>query len=439
MILSPKQIESFNESTAKINIWEGSVRSGKTYISLWRFLDEIKNGPPGHFVAIAKTVGSFKRNVYNQLVEIVGPDVHWYSGKQEMFIWGRQIHIIGASDERSEAKIKGATFSGGYVDEATEIPESAWKMLISRCAKGAAKIFATTNPDTPFHYLKTEFLENNPDVRSWKFLLEDNPSLTNEDRQYLMRQYKGLWHKRFILAEWCLAEGSIYDIFDEDTHVFEESRAYAKYYVLGVDYGTTNPCAFVLVGFNDDSPTPLWVEKEYYFSSKDAGYQKTDAEYANDLLNFIYEYPVKTIYIDPSAASFKLEVKRALNTYGKQGVTLLDAINDVQNGICVVAKHLALGHLKIRKQCKNLIQEFQSYVWDSKKAQKGIEAPLKHNDHALDALRYALFSKWGDKTDLKEMSSEERAFEMWKKQQQQSSPWAPPPPQKRPMQFIRPK
>lgn len=439
MELSQKQLDSFANSTAKINIWEGAVRSGKTYISLWRFLDEVKNGPDGHFVAIAKTVGSFKRNVYDQIEQMIGPDVHWYSGKQEMFIWGRQIHVIGASDERSESKIKGATFAGAYVDEATEIPETAWKMLVSRCAKGEAKIFATTNPDTPFHYLKSEYLENNPDVKSWKFLLEDNPALSQKDRDYLLRQYKGLWHKRYILAEWCLAEGSVYDLFDEDMHVIEESKAYAKYYVLGVDYGTTNPCAFILVGFNDDSPTPIWVEKEYYFDSKKEGFQKTDAEYANDLLNFLYDYPVKQIYIDPSAASFKLEVKRVLAKYGKQGCLIIDANNDVENGICVVAKHLALGHLKVRRQCKNLIQEFQSYVWDSKKAIRGVEEPVKAHDHALDALRYAIYTKWGEKTELKEMSQEEREFEQWKKMQRATGPWAPPRPQSRGLKIIRPK
>lgn len=439
MDLSKKQLQSFSDSNAKINIWEGSVRSGKTYISLWRFLDEIKYGPEGHFVAIAKTVGSFKRNVYDQIEQMIGPDVHWYSGKQEMFIWGRQIHVIGASDERSQAKIKGATFSGAYVDEATEIPESAWKMLVSRCAKGDAKIFATTNPDTPFHYLKTEYLENNPDVKTWKFYLEDNPALSQQDREYLLRQYKGLWYKRYILAEWCLAEGSVYDLFDEDIHIIQEAPGYAKYYIVGVDYGTTNPCAFILIGFNDDLHTPIWVEKEYYFNSKTEGFQKTDAEYANDLLNFIYDYPVKQLYIDPSAASFKLEVKRALSKFSKLGVSVLDAVNDVDNGICVVAKHLALGHLKIRKQCKNLIQEFQSYVWDAKKSKHGIEAPIKANDHALDALRYAIYSKWGEKTEIKEISQEEREFEMWKKQRQQTGPWSPPRPQNRGLKFIRPK
>lgn len=425
MDLSQKQLDSLNNSNAKINIWEGAVRSGKTYVSLWRFLKEIKQGPPGQFVIISKSVGSFKRNIYDQLYKIIGRDVHWYSGKQEMFIWGRQIHVIGASDERSESRIKGPTFMGAYVDEATEIPEAAWKMLVSRCAMGGAKIFATTNPSTPFHYLKTEFIDGNPDVKTWKFFLEDNPALSPEEQAYLKRQYKGLWHKRYILAEWCLAEGSVFDFFDENYNVIDHAPTFAKYYILGVDYGTTNPCAFVLIGFNDDVTPAIWVEREYYFDSRKAGYQKTDAEYANDLIDFIGDYPVKMCYIDPSAASFRVELRRRCPNL----VIAKETNNDVKFGISVMSMRLATGDLKILRTCSNLIKEIQAYVWDSKKAERGMEEPVKMLDHAIDACRYAVASHWGNKRDLKELTSEQREFEQWKRMQQKMSPWAPPRPQ----------
>jgi len=403
-------------------------------VSLWRFLKEIKHGPSGQFVVISKSIGSFKRNVYEQLQKIIGTDVHWYSGKQEMFIWGRQIHVIGASDERSESRIKGPTFMSAYVDEATEIPEAAFKMLVSRCAMGNAKIFATTNPDSPFHYLKTEFIDNNPDVKTWKFFLEDNPVLTKEEQEYLKRQYKGLWHKRFILAEWCLAEGSIFDFFDESINVCDEPPSYAKYYIVGVDYGTRNACSFIMIGFNDEVKPEIWAQREYYFDSEKAGYQKTDAEYADDFLDFISDYPIKEVYIDPSAASFKLELRRR-----NPRLVIKEAKNDVRNGIGVLSMRFAIGNLKICNECTNLIKEIQGYVWDSKKAEKGKEEPVKIRDHAIDALRYAVFSRWGDKKELREITQEQKEFELWKKQKKMNSPWAPPRPQGKPMHFLRPK
>lgn len=132
--LSEKQRFSLTDSDARINIWEGAVRSGKTYISLWRFLKELTYGPAGEYVIISRTYDSFKRNILPLLTDMIATDVKYYYGKRELVIWGKTIHVVGADDERAESKIRGPTFSGAYVDEATIIPETVFKMLISRCA-----------------------------------------------------------------------------------------------------------------------------------------------------------------------------------------------------------------------------------------------------------------------------------------------------------------
>ena len=169
--LSDKQLHSLCDSNSKINIWEGAVRSGKTYVSLWRWLKELTYGLPGEYCMITRTYDTFKRNLLPQLTRMIGADVRYYAGKREMVIFGKTIHIVGADDERAENKIRGPTFQGAYVDEATIIPESVFKMLISRCAMKGAKIFATTNPDSPYHWLKKDYLDENPDVKSWKLQL----------------------------------------------------------------------------------------------------------------------------------------------------------------------------------------------------------------------------------------------------------------------------
>jgi len=357
--ISPKQRQSLNDSDAKINIWEGAVRSGKTYISLWRFLKELIHGPEGEYVLICRTYDSFKRNILPLLCEMIGTDAEYYKGNRELVIWGKTIHIVGADDERAEAKIRGPTFSGAYVDEITIIPESVWIMLISRCAMRGAKIFGTTNPDSPYHWLKRNYLNgNNPDVKSWQFTLEDNPEISTDDKNYLKRQYSGLWYQRFIEGKWVQAERSIYDFFDPSLHLLDYVPDYASSYILGVDYGTTNPCAFVLIGENRNKFPRLWIQAEYYYDSKVHQRQKTDTEYAEDLKRFIANIPVKAIYLDPSAVSFRLELL-------KQGVSnLYEAKNEVIDGIRFVSQLLSNGTLKISKACKNLIHEIQSYVWD---------------------------------------------------------------------------
>lgn len=384
--LSPKQLLSLNESDARINIWQGAVRSGKTYISLWRWLKELSFGPPGDYIMMSRTYDSFKRNILPLLTKMIGADVKHYSGKREMKIWGKTIHIIGCDDDRSEAKIRGLTASGAYVDEATIIPESCFRMMISRCAMKGARIFATTNPDSPYHWLKKDFLTDNPDVRSWQFTLDDNPELTKDEREYLRRQYKGLWYQRFIEGLWVQAQGAIYDFFDTSLHVIDFPPGPPAYSIVGVDYGTTNPTAFVQIDVHTSRFPNMWIPEVYYYDSKIHQRQKTDTEYAIDLAKFVENKPIKAIYIDPSAASFKLECSR-------HGITnLYEAENEVIDGIRLVGKYFNNGTLKICRNCTELIKEMQSYVWDAKCAITGVDRPLKQSDHLIDATRYGIFS-----------------------------------------------
>jgi PBSX family phage terminase large subunit len=389
--LSSKQRLSLQESNAKINIWQGAVRSGKTYISLWRFLKELTYGPMGEYALICRTYDAFKRNILPQLVQMIGGDVRYYAGKREMNIWGKTVHIIGADDERAEAKIRGPTFMGAYVDEITIIPHSVFKMLISRCAMKEARIFGTTNPDSPYHWLYTEYLQDNPDVASWHFTLNDNPELNETEKAYLERQYRGLWYHRFIEGRWVQAEGAVYDFFEESLHVIDFPPGPAEYYICGVDYGTTNPCGFVLIGVNKSRYPNMWIESEYYYDSKVHQRQKTDSEYAADLARFLQGRHVKGVYIDPSAASFKLELQRS-------GLhSLYDAENEVVDGIRFVSQFMNNGTIKICRSCPHIIKEFQSYVWDPRSLKVGVDKPLKENDHALDALRYALYTHFFNK------------------------------------------
>jgi PBSX family phage terminase large subunit len=345
-----------------------------------------QEGEDREYAVITRTYDSFKRNILPLIVTLVGGDVRHYYGKREMVLWGKKIHIIGADDDRAESKIRGASFAGAYVDEVSIVPEAVFRMLISRCVMGGGIIFCTTNPDSPFHWLKKDFLTDNPDVKSWRFVLDDNPTLLKEEKEYLARQYRGLWYQRYILGLWVQAQGAIYDFFDPKIHVIDFPPGQAQEYLVGVDYGTTNPCSFVLLGFNRSKYPNMWIEQIYYYDSKIAQRQKTDSEYAADFMRFTEGKAIRAVYIDPSAASFKLELQR-------QGVqALYDAENEVIDGIRAVSNLMMNGTLKICSCCTAMISEFQSYVWDPKCAKLGEDKPLKANDHSLDALRYIIES-----------------------------------------------
>jgi PBSX family phage terminase large subunit len=230
--------------------------------------------------------------------------------------------------------------------------------------------------------------------------------LSESIKNDLKQKYQGLWYKRFILGEWVLAEGAVYDFFDTGIHVVQSPPTYAKSYFLGVDYGTSNPFAALLVGYNDNHKPCLWVEKEFYWDSKVMDFQKTDAEYAQDLQREFGGYPIRTVYLDPSAASFQTELRR-------HKMPVKQADNEVLDGIRCISTLLSQGNLVICSGCHNLIKETEGYVWDERSIKRGEDKPLKQRDHALDALRYVIFTKFGHMTSLKETDRNERQQNQW--------------------------
>lgn len=407
--LSEKQQFAFNNSTARINILEGAVRSGKSFVCLLRWVDFCLNGPPGPLIICGRTDKTIKRNIILPLQNLIGNGVIYKAGKGEVQFFNRTMYVVGANDDRAEAKIRGSEFAGALIDEATLMPENFFKMLLSRMSIPGACLFASTNPDSPYHWLKRDFIDRigELDLKTFKFTIRDNPSLTEKYIRDLSEEYRGLWYKRFILGDWVIAEGTVFDFFDENIHVIAERPSHAEYYIVGVDYGTTNPCVFTLVGYNSGSYPNMWVEKEYYFDSRQEQRQKSDYDYVQDYIKFVDGYHVKHIYIDPSAASLKQELIRSrINNF-------VDAKNDVIPGIRYLGQLLTNGTLKICENCENTIKEFSTYVWDTKAALRGEDKPLKMNDHAIDSLRYSLFTHFFYRNSNR--MTEEEAIDMERK------------------------
>ena len=391
-LFSPKQSWSMRASTKRLNLWHGSVRSGKTIGTIGRFLKSLGDNVDADHLLVGRTIGSLKRNVINPLLELIGSDGHYSSGKNELKIWDKTIYTVGASDERAEGKIRGMTVGKAYGDEITLWPESFFQMMLSRMSVEGSQFFGTTNPDNPNHWLKKNYIDRHKalDLSLFHFKLEDNPFLPQAYIEALKKEYVGLWYKRFILGEWCVAEGAIFDFFDETKHVLLNPPE-AQYYDVGIDYGTTNPCVFILFGVNPTSRPKVWAEREYYYDPVRRNRQQTDVEFSADFKSFIAPIAnkVRNIYCDPSAESFQLQLRRD----GVHG--LRDAENEVLDGIRTVARMLQNGEFAICKNCRNYIDEMYSYAWNPKKQLVGEDLPLKTNDHCQDTGRYVIHTKFG--------------------------------------------
>ncbi len=247
--LSLKQAQSIGQSTAKINLWEGAVRSGKTVASLIRWATYCADPPVGgSLVVTGKTFDTVYRNVFGVLTDpaIMGDLAGltaYTRGAPTATIIGKPVEVITANDAKAEARLRGMTCGGIYVDEGTLIPEDFFTQALARLSVPGSKMFVTTNPGSPAHWLRKKYLLRAAEVslRSWKFSLDDNPALDPEYVAWLKATYVGLWYRRFILGDWCFAEGAVYDMFDDTRHVVDILPPMSDWLCVSVDYGTTNP------------------------------------------------------------------------------------------------------------------------------------------------------------------------------------------------------
>lgn len=392
---APKQLEFISNATAKWNIAHGSVRSGKTECNTFAFMLNVDLCPDSKIYLVGHTCDSIKRNVvdmilYNPRFKIFQPFCTW--GNRKLYYKDKCITTLSAIDEGAIGSFQGDTYSLVYCDEMTLYPTSIIEMIDSRLSCPWSKGFATMNPSHPDHIIKKwidKAMEGDKNYYALHFTLEDNPFVDEEYKKRLANNTGGLFYKRNYLGLWCLAEGAIFDFFDRKIYTKEKPPRAADYWIAAIDYGTINAFACLLIGVStgirSQTGKQLWVEKEYYWDSKKTHRQKTNSEYADDVQRFLGDYDVKQLYIDPSAASFKAELR-------KRGIYPVDAENEVFDGISLLCSEMQKGNLLIMNTCPNLIREIEGYVWDSAKAKKGYDEPLKQNDHAIDALRYAIAS-----------------------------------------------
>lgn len=390
---SPKQERAICRSTARINLFDGPVRSGKTTSQIVRWIEFAIDAPGDRLLMTGKTRDTIRRNVLEDMFDIIGRKNYRYNQSDgEIRALGKTIYVIGANDERSESRVRGLTTGGWLADEVTLHPESFVKMALSRLSLEGSKAFWTCNPDSPFHFIHEGYAANETlikkgMVRRFQFELDDNHSLGNEYKDYLKSIYSGLWYRRYILGEWCMAEGVVYDMFDAERHVVTDKDLPAKFdrFYVGVDHGTSNPCVFLLIG---QKGRKLYVLREYYWDARKEGRQKPDDEYAKNLREFIGNTRVLRIEVDPSAASLIAACR-------KFGLPVRAAKNDVLPGISSVANALSNNLLYIHERCTNVKKEFASYAWDPKAQARGEDKPLKTADHAMDPLRYVVFRVHG--------------------------------------------
>ncbi len=378
---------------ARIMLADGAIRSGKTVAMIVSFLTwSLSTFRDKDFIIAGVTGGALRRNVLApmfRILETLGIPCDWKRTEAKLLIGSNSYHLFGADKDNAQDKLQGMTAAGAFADEAALIPRSFIDQMIGRCSVEGSRIFMNCNPNGAYHYLKTDFIDRADEIGLYRlhFTMDDNLTLSPEIRESYARSFSGVFYRQYILGEWVSAEGAIYPMWNDEANTYPEDDpdmyAGMRRYVA-VDYGTVNPCVFLDVR---DDGTTFYVAREYCWDSAARRRQKTDAEYADDLLRFLDGDLNVQVIVDPSAASFKAELRN-------RRFRVLDAKNDVREGIATTAVLIANRRLlAARGQCPTLLREIHDYMWDSKAALRGEERPVKEHDHAMDALRYLCHTK----------------------------------------------
>lgn len=395
------------------HFWEGAVRSSKTIVSILRFIAFILHGPPGNLAMIGRTERTLKRNVLDVMVAMLGPKrCRVLVGSGTAQILGRTVYLVGANDETAVAKIQGMTLVGWYGDELPTWPESVFNMARTRLSEPGAEWFGTGNPASLTHHLKTDWIDraklhltrdgtiirrngrDAQDVHIYSFTIYDNPHLTQKFINTLETSYVGMFYRRYVLGEWAMAEGAIYDAWDPDQHVIKPGQlpAMERWIAVGIDHGITAPFAAVSLGLGPSlrgQGKALYATAEWRYDSRIGKRKWTDKEYADRMTLWLPQQAEaighaepEMIAVDTSAAGFRQQLQR-LDIFNRE------ANKDVLAGIGTMASIIAApGKFYVSSQCEGIISETPGYSWDDAEAKKGIDKPIKIKDHSLDAERY---------------------------------------------------
>jgi hypothetical protein len=302
--------------------------------------------------------------------------------------------IVGGLDDPE--KIKSTDFDLIYVQEATELTELDWGILLSRLRNNVLsyqQIMADCNPADPNHWLKqrcdggaTVLLESHH---------EDNPAVTSE---YIatLDSLTGYLYKRLRLGLWVAAEGMYFEDWDPEQHVckaFDPPPDWPRW--LSVDYGFADPfCCLWFARVPKDGT--IYVYRELY----SAGLR--DEQQAELIKQRSFDEQINLRILDPSMFNLRTEQQRPsiASVYAKHLGDVYPGMNSRKPGWAIVRRAMAHDdrppRLRVmRERCPNLIRTIPAMVKDPLDPEDLADMVngQKTEDHAVDALRYGLVAE----------------------------------------------
>ena len=394
-VLTDKQakvLHTYLTKRFKILILCGAVRAGKTYIDNLIFLYELmrvaklaKQLDDKHpqFILAGASSGAIYNNVIAELSRQFGIDLK--ADKHNHYhLFGVDIVPVYTASIAGLTGARGFTAYGAYINEATLANQEVFNEIRNRCSMRNSHIICDTNPDIPTHWLKTDYIDNKDPkagIISYTFTIDDNTFLDKEYVESLKASKpKGMFYDRDILGLWVTGEGIVYQDFNKDTMVIDDSKIpEGLHYYCGVDWGYEHPNPILLLGDDDQGNT--YVLRDYTKKHKFINYWVKIAQNLQD------EFGRNLIFYADSARPDNV------NEFQAAGINCINANKNILSGIECVAQKMREGKFFIAESCsQGLMNEIYQYAWDETTGLPLKENDVRHNDR-LDALRYAIYSR----------------------------------------------
>ncbi len=398
-----KQKEYGLNANHRWNVKIGAVRSGKTFQDkediIPRRIRE-RAGKDGLVFIIGVTEATVERNVLRPMRDKFGNNLVGTINKNKVWLFGEECYCLGAEKINQVAKIQGSSIKYLYGDEVVKWNKEVFDMIKSRLDQPYSLADLTGNPEHKKHWFK-EFIESNADIYLQHYTIDDNDFLSTEFKENLKKEYEGtILYNRYILGQWCNAEGIIYVQFANNTDLFMKDEAINEngnkinfmIISIGVDYGATKgETEFKATGI-----TPLFKEAWTIDEEKITGLYAPE-DFYKAFINF-YKRVVSNYG----------KVTHAFADYGALGQVLTFGLNrrlqqeriPLQVQDCIKGRIIDRIYLDtmlfaqkrrfILKKCKYMKEAYEQALWDDKKEDERLDDGTTPVDD-LDASEYSMF------------------------------------------------
>lgn len=371
-------------------ILHGAVRTGKTVVNNDAFVADVlrisrlpqkERGRRPQYILAGYSSSTLQNNVLNELTNKYGWEAK-FDRHGNFMLFGVQIVVTYTNSERGVGSIRGMTAYGAYINEASLANRAVFDEILSRVSKPNAHIFVDTNPDTPTHWLKTDYIDNkDPDARikSIQFVLDDNTFLSDDYVKSLKAETpSGMFYDRKILGRWVNSEGAVYRDFDESKNFVQTDDVPSIVnYFAGVDWGYEHKGVIQIWG--EDSNGAVYLLDE-------TAKQHREIDYWVDIAKGYESKYGKLVFWSDSARP------EHVDRFIEEGLDARNADKRILKGIEDVAQRIKLDKLFVVKDnAQEFAKEVFEYVWDERSGK-----PIKENDHSMDAARYAIHNQFAE-------------------------------------------